>query len=100
MTEEEYEAELAKQEGMKASNVKESEEDILSPEEVAAMKAKIENYAPWMNVDPEAPDRRPIAASAAPRLRASPPCAGHRTREESARGPQESGAHPGRWDAA
>jgi len=54
MTEEEYEAELAAQASMKASNVKEKQEDILTPEEVAAMKAKIENYAPWMTVDPEA----------------------------------------------
>jgi len=54
MTEEEYEAEIAAQEAMKASNVKENDEDILSPEEVARMKAKIESYAPWMNVDPEA----------------------------------------------
>lgn len=54
MTEEEYEAELAKQEAQVASNVKEEEEDILSPQEVEAMKAKIANYAPWMTVDPEA----------------------------------------------
>merc|ERR1719272_2307990 len=54
MTEEEYEAELAQQEAKKDANVKEVEEDILSPQEVEAMKAKIANYAPWMNVDPEA----------------------------------------------
>ena len=54
MTEEEYEAELAAQEAQIVSNVKEVEEDILSPQEVEAMKAKIANYAPWMSVDPEA----------------------------------------------
>jgi len=54
MTEEEYEAELAAQEAAKAANVKEEEEDILTPQEVEAMKAKIANYAPWMTVDPEA----------------------------------------------
>merc|ERR1740124_139785 len=54
MTEEEYEAELAAQEAKIDSNVKEVEEDILSPQEVEAMKAKIANYAPWMSVDPEA----------------------------------------------
>jgi len=53
MTEEEYEAELAAQEAAKTANVKE-EEDILTPQEVEAMKAKIANYAPWMTVDPEA----------------------------------------------
>ena len=54
MTEEEYEAELAAQEAAKVANVKEEEEDILTPQEVEAMKAKIANYAPWMTVDPEA----------------------------------------------
>ena len=53
MTEEEYEAELAAQEAAKTANVKE-QEDILTPQEVEAMKAKIANYAPWMTVDPEA----------------------------------------------
>ena len=61
MTEEEYEAELAVQEGKVAANVKEEEADLLTPQEVAAMKAKIESYAPWMNVDPEA-RARPLAA--------------------------------------
>lgn len=54
MTEEEYEAELAAQEAKAASNVKEDQENILTPQEVEEMKAKISNYAPWMTVDPEA----------------------------------------------
>ena len=125
MTEEEYEAELAAQEAKVDSNVKEVEEDILSPQEVEAMKAKIANYAPWMSVDPEAraqtltltptlivraawrreprpPAARPAASAEChlllhPRPHRAPPprCAGHRAREEGSRGPQERGADPG-----
>jgi len=54
MTEEEYEMELAREAATAKSQEKEKEEDLLSPEEVARVKAKIESYAPWMNVDPEA----------------------------------------------
>jgi hypothetical protein len=80
MTEEEYEAELAKQEAQVASNVKEEEEDILSPQEVEAMKAKIANYAPWMTVDPEARARTltltpPLITCAAWRREPRPPAA-------------------------
>ena len=129
MTEEEYEAELAQQEAKKDANVKEVEEDILSPQEVEAMKAKIANYAPWMNVDPEAralttltlalttrarrrreprpPAARPLRVPSAEchlsihRTAPPPPrCAGHRAREEGSRGPQERGADAGRRHAA
>lgn len=65
MTEEEYEAELAAQEAKAASNVKEDQENILTPQEVEEMKAKISNYAPWMTVDPEARARTLALAPAA-----------------------------------
>ena len=90
MTEEEYEAELAAQEAQIVSNVKEVEEDILSPQEVEAMKAKIANYAPWMSVDPEARQHkhpRPLTARLCECCAPTAPlprCAGHRAREEGA----------------
>ena len=126
MTEEEYEAELAAQEAAKVANVKEEEEDILTPQEVEAMKAKIANYAPWMTVDPEARARAlalyPATVARAARRHApgparprhplrercatlflastTPRCAGDRAREEGARGPEERGADADRRHAA
>ena len=89
MTEEEYEAELAAQEAAKAANVKEEEEDILTPQEVEAMKAKIANYAPWMTVDPEARARTvaltpATVARAARRHEPGPARPHHPLRERSA----------------
>ena len=89
MTEEEYEAELAAQEAAKAANVKEEEEDILTPQEVEAMKAKIANYAPWMTVDPEARARSlaltpATVARAARRHAPGPARPRHPLRERSA----------------
>merc|ERR1719199_1619602 len=58
MTEEEYEAMLAAESSAPVATAPpppaKEEEDLLSPEEVARIKRKIESYAPWMNVDPEA----------------------------------------------
>ena len=88
MTEEEYEAELAAQDAAKTANVKE-EEDILTPQEVEAMKAKIANYAPWMTVDPEARARSlaltpATVARAARRHAPGPARPRHPLRERSA----------------
>ena len=46
------------------------EEDLLSPEEVARIKRKIESYAPWMDVDPEVPSR--LLTDALPPTAAAP----------------------------
>ena len=58
MTEEEYEAMLAAESSAPVATAPpppaKEEEDLLSPEEVARIKRKIESYAPWMDVDPEA----------------------------------------------
>merc|ERR1719199_1369867 len=58
MTEEEYEAMLAAESSAPVATAPpppaKEEEDLLSPEEVARIKRKIESYARWMDVDPQA----------------------------------------------
>ena len=74
MTEEEYEAMLAAESSAPVATAPpppaKEEEDLLSPEEVARIKRKIESYAPWMDVDPEVPSR--LLTDALPPTAAAP----------------------------